>query len=136
MKSNSVRRYDDAMIEQDGIHRATRHWPLAASDWPRAAPALAPDVLLRLGVRKAEPTLGTTLLVVAIVLLIGAIPGWAFSRDWGYGPSGSIALTLVILLALWRGGQRRQRQIQHVVVATARRGDHRQCGRVHAVSRR
>ena len=105
MKSYDVLRDEYAMIEQDDSHRRTRHWPLAARAWPLAAPALPPDVLLRLTVRKVEPTLGTTLLIVVTVLLIGAIPGWPFSREWGYGPSGSIGMTLVILLALWLGGR-------------------------------
>lgn len=45
-------------------------------------------------------TLGTILLVVLILLLIGAIPAWPHSRAWGYGPSGGIGLVLVIVLIL------------------------------------
>jgi len=45
-------------------------------------------------------TLGTILLIVVILLLIGAIPSWPHSRSWGYGPSGGIGLVLVILLVL------------------------------------
>jgi len=43
-------------------------------------------------------TLGTILLIVLVLLLIGAIPSWPHSRSWGYGPSGGIGLVLVILL--------------------------------------
>ena len=42
-------------------------------------------------------SLGTILLVVLILLLIGAIPSWPHSRNWGYGPSGGIGLVLVML---------------------------------------
>ncbi len=45
-------------------------------------------------------TLGTVLLVVVILLLIGAIPTWGHSREWGYGPSGGLGLVLLILIIL------------------------------------
>lgn len=45
-------------------------------------------------------TLGTILLIVLILLLIGAIPGWPHSRSWGYAPSGGIGLILMVLLIL------------------------------------
>jgi len=44
--------------------------------------------------------LGTILLIVVILMLIGAIPAWPHSRSWGYGPSGGLGLVLVILLIL------------------------------------
>ena len=44
--------------------------------------------------------LGTILLVVLILLLIGAIPSWPHSRSWGYGPSGGVGLLLVIIIIL------------------------------------
>ncbi len=45
-------------------------------------------------------TLGTILLIILILLLIGAIPSWPHSRGWGYYPSGGIGLLLVIVLIL------------------------------------
>ncbi len=45
-------------------------------------------------------TLGTILLIVLILLLIGAIPSWPHSRSWGYGPSGGLALVVVVVLVL------------------------------------
>ncbi|HEY5542330.1 MAG TPA: DUF3309 family protein [Candidatus Binatia bacterium] len=45
-------------------------------------------------------SLGTLLLVVLVLLLIGAIPSWPHSRRWGYGPSGVLGLVLVVLLVL------------------------------------
>ena len=45
-------------------------------------------------------SLGTILLIVLILMLIGAIPSWPHSRSWGYGPSGGLGLVAVILLVL------------------------------------
>lgn len=44
--------------------------------------------------------LGTILLIVLVLLLIGAIPTWPHSSGWGYGPSGGIGLVLVIVVVL------------------------------------
>lgn len=45
-------------------------------------------------------SVGTILLIVLILMLIGAIPSWSHSRNWGYGPSGGLGLIVVILLIL------------------------------------
>jgi hypothetical protein len=45
-------------------------------------------------------TLGTILLIIVIILLIGAIPSWPYSRGWGYGPSGILGVVLVVILIL------------------------------------
>nr|WP_153162271.1 DUF3309 family protein [Zoogloea sp. 1C4] len=45
-------------------------------------------------------SIGTILLIVLIVLLIGAFPSWPHSQSWGYGPSGGIGFIVVILLVL------------------------------------
>jgi hypothetical protein len=44
--------------------------------------------------------LGTILLIILIVILIGAIPAWPYSRGWGYGPSGLLGVIVVVLLIL------------------------------------
>ncbi|MBN4666425.1 DUF3309 domain-containing protein [Pandoraea nosoerga] len=44
--------------------------------------------------------LGTILLIVLILLLIGAIPAWPYSRGWGYYPSGGIGLVVLIVVLL------------------------------------
>jgi hypothetical protein len=44
--------------------------------------------------------LRTVLLVLLILMLVGAIPTWPHSRDWGYGPSGGLGLVLIIFLIL------------------------------------
>jgi hypothetical protein len=49
--------------------------------------------------------LGTILLVVLILMLIGAIPAWPHSRSWGYGPSGGLGLVAVVLLILLLSGR-------------------------------
>jgi hypothetical protein len=45
-------------------------------------------------------TVGTILLIILILLLIGALPTWPHSRGWGYFPSGGLGLLLVIILIL------------------------------------
>lgn len=50
-------------------------------------------------------SLGTILLIVLILMLVGAIPTWPHSRSWGYGPSGGLGLVLVILLILFLLGK-------------------------------
>ena len=45
-------------------------------------------------------TMGTILLIVLVLLLIGVIPSWPHSRGWGYGPSGGIGLVVLILIVL------------------------------------
>ncbi|KFC62530.1 hypothetical protein FF80_03625 [Devosia sp. LC5] len=45
-------------------------------------------------------TLGTILIIVLILLLIGALPNWGYSRGFGYGPSGILGVVLVVILIL------------------------------------
>lgn len=45
-------------------------------------------------------SIGTILLIILILLLIGAIPTWPHSRGWGYGPSGGLGVVVIILLVL------------------------------------
>jgi Protein of unknown function (DUF3309) len=45
-------------------------------------------------------SLGTILLIVLVLLLIGAFPRWGHSRSWGYGPSGGLGVVLIIVLVL------------------------------------
>ena len=133
MKSYRVRRDEIAVIDHHGAHRVTQHWPLAARAWPPiAAPALPAEALSRLSVGKVELTLGTTVLVVMMVLLIGTIPGWPYSRGVGIRTerqyrtgAGHAARSLAEGSAMARTGS-----------ATARRSDHRPYGRVRAVNRR
>ncbi|HEV2613463.1 MAG TPA: DUF3309 family protein [Gammaproteobacteria bacterium] len=45
-------------------------------------------------------SLGTILLIVLVLILLGVIPTWPHSKDWGYYPSGGVGLVLLILLIL------------------------------------
>ena len=45
-------------------------------------------------------SLGTILLIIIILMVIGVFPTWPHSRSWGYGPSGGLGLLLIILLVL------------------------------------
>jgi hypothetical protein len=45
-------------------------------------------------------TLGTILLIVLILLLIGAVPSWPYSSSWGYGPSGLLGVVVIVVLVL------------------------------------
>lgn len=44
--------------------------------------------------------LGTILLVILILMLLGAIPAWPHSRNWGYAPSGGLGLVVLVLVIL------------------------------------
>lgn len=50
-------------------------------------------------------SLGTILLIVLVLALVGAIPTWPHSRSWGYGPSGILGLIVVVLLILFLMGK-------------------------------
>jgi hypothetical protein len=50
-------------------------------------------------------TLGSILLIVLILALVGVIPTWPHSREWGYAPSGGIGLVLIIVLILFLLGR-------------------------------
>jgi hypothetical protein len=45
-------------------------------------------------------SLGTVLLIILILLLVGALPSWPYSAGWGYYPSGGLGVVLVIILIL------------------------------------
>ena len=45
-------------------------------------------------------SLGTILIIILILILLGVIPAWPHSRGWGYGPSGIVGAIVVILLVL------------------------------------
>jgi len=44
--------------------------------------------------------MGLILLILLIILFLGAIPAWPYSRSWGYGPSGGLGLIVLIVIAL------------------------------------
>lgn len=50
-------------------------------------------------------TLGTILLIVLVLFLIGAFPSWGHSRNWGYGPSGLVGVALIVVVVLLATGR-------------------------------
>jgi hypothetical protein len=50
-------------------------------------------------------SIGTILLIILVLMLIGVLPAWPHSREWGYGPSGGLGLVVVILLILFLLGK-------------------------------
>jgi hypothetical protein len=50
-------------------------------------------------------SLGTILIIVLILMLLGVLPTWPHSRDWGYAPSGVLGTVLVILIVLFLLGR-------------------------------
>jgi hypothetical protein len=49
--------------------------------------------------------LGTILIIILVLLLLGAIPAWPHSRGWGYGPSGLVTVLLIVLIVLLLTGR-------------------------------
>jgi hypothetical protein len=54
---------------------------------------------------EAEMSLGTILLIIIILLLLGALPTWPYSAGWGYYPSGGLGLVVLVLLVLLVAGR-------------------------------
>ena len=50
-------------------------------------------------------SLGSILLIIVILMLVGIIPAWPHSRSWGYGPSGIVGVILVVLVILLLTGR-------------------------------
>jgi hypothetical protein len=55
--------------------------------------------------RRSEMTLGTILLIVVVLILLGVLPNWSHSRSWGYAPSGVIGLVAVVLVVMLATGR-------------------------------
>lgn len=49
--------------------------------------------------------MSTLLLIILVLLVIGALPAWPYSRSWGYYPSGGLGLVVVIILVLLLAGR-------------------------------
>lgn len=41
------------------------------------------------------------LIIILIIILIGSLPSWRYSRSWGYGPSGLLGTILIVIIILW-----------------------------------
>ena len=58
------------------------------------------DRIYRNKTKRNDMSIGTILLVILVLLLVGAIPAWPYSRSWGYAPGGTLGAVLVIVLIL------------------------------------
>ena len=72
-------------VRQRTDRRARGAYAAAAVAWPRPGTVMS---------------LGTILLIVLILFLVGALPTWPHSRSWGYGPTGGLGLVVVVVLVL------------------------------------
>jgi hypothetical protein len=92
------------MIVLHGKLFRARDVPPKPGNWPWARPSLAGNRheagVLPPHIVKDISMLGTILIVVLLLLLLGAFPSWPYSRSWGYYPSGTLGLVLVIVLVL------------------------------------
>ena len=50
-------------------------------------------------------SIGTIILIVLVLMLVGTLPSWPHSRGWGYGPSGGLGLVVLVLLVLLLPGR-------------------------------
>lgn len=50
-------------------------------------------------------SIGTILLIIVVLMLVGALPTWRHSKSWGYGPTGGLGLILIIILVLFLMGK-------------------------------
>jgi len=58
-----------------------------------------------MGLRRELPMIGTVLIVLLILALLGVFPRWSHSRNWGYAPSGGVGVVLLIVVVLVLLGQ-------------------------------
>jgi hypothetical protein len=76
---------------------------IAAFPWARNQIA-GPALIRQINARRHD-MLGTILLIILILLLLGAIPAWPYSRGWGYAPGGLISVVLIIVVVLLLTGR-------------------------------
>jgi len=60
---------------------------------------------MQTGTSKGERNMGLVLLIVLVLLLLGAVPRWGYSRNWGYAPSGTLGVIVLIVLVLLLTGR-------------------------------
>ena len=68
------------------------------------APVLAPERRFR-RTKEQLMSLGTILLIILILMLVGVLPTWPHARSWGYGPSGIVGVILIVVLVLFLMGR-------------------------------
>jgi uncharacterized membrane protein YkgB len=70
------------------------------TSWTARTPGRAFFKANRFNTWSCHMSLGTILLIILVLALIGAIPNWGYSSGWGYGPSGLIGTVLIVVLIL------------------------------------
>ncbi|MBM4442029.1 MAG: DUF3309 domain-containing protein [Candidatus Rokubacteria bacterium] len=90
-----------------GVHEPASpiHAPRLLVRRREVGPVTAVCRLLSPSVGARRSTVSLLLLVLLIVLLIGAVPAWPYSRSWGYYPSGGVGLVVLILVILLLTGR-------------------------------
>jgi hypothetical protein len=63
-------------------------------------PRVSRGTVAALNQEKEATTVGTILIILLVLILLGALPTWPYSASWGYGPSGGLGLILLILVIL------------------------------------
>lgn len=91
----SARRRAPVFVSARSLRRACAY----AHQVPGGFSASEPNPLIH-DTKETPVTLGTILLIILVLMLIGAIRRWPHSRTWGYGPSGGLGLVLVVVVAL------------------------------------
>jgi hypothetical protein len=76
--------------------------PRSIAPWPRAAGIFLATI--RLG-GEAIMSLGTILIIVLILMLVGVLPTWPHSREWGYAPTGIVGTIVIVLIVLFLLGR-------------------------------
>ena len=84
----------DARTRQAVVNRLRDSIAAIETRHPPPRPALENDM-----------SLGTILLIILILILVGALPSWPHSRSWGYAPSGILGVVLVVVLILLLTGR-------------------------------
>jgi hypothetical protein len=96
--------YVTARTSAGGAGTLLTYWPAGRFD---------PDPRRRIGAGAREAaaekeqvmSLGTILLIILVLMLLGVLPTWPHARSWGYGPSGIVGVVLVIVIVLFQMGR-------------------------------
>jgi hypothetical protein len=90
-------------MQHSGFHNTVSPapWPLLGNPHRRPPGTFYPvkSFLPTIG-KRGLPMLGTVLIIILILLLLGAWPSWPYSRGWGYYPSGLLGLVLIVIIIL------------------------------------
>jgi hypothetical protein len=61
--------------------------------------------MVKIDLKGDSMSLSTILLIILVLILLGALPTWPYSREWGYYPSGGLGIVIIILLILVLSGR-------------------------------